>query len=128
MLTEAEGRKMVVLISTGSEVALAIKARQELQAKGIGTRVVSMPCMELFAVQEQDYRQSVLLGGNIVRIGIEAGIRQGWDRWLLGERAAAGKSDFVGMDSFGASAPAEELFEHFGITAKKIVSRAEALL
>ena len=79
-------------------------------------------------MQEENYRKRVLLGGNIVRIGIEAGIRQGWDRWLLGERARAGKSDFVGMDSFGASAPGEKLFEHFGITAAKIVERVEALL
>ena len=128
MLAEAEGKKLAVLIATGSEVAPAMNARQELQSKGIGTRVVSMPCMELFAMQEENYRKRVLLGGNIVRIGIEAGIRQGWDRWLLGERARAGKSDFVGMDSFGASAPGEKLFEHFGITAAKIVERVEALL
>ena len=79
-------------------------------------------------MQEENYRKRVLLGGNIVRIGIEAGIRQGWDRWLLGERARAGKSGFVGMDSFGASAPAKKLFEHFGITAAKIVERTVALL
>ena len=128
VLAEAEGKKQVVLIATGSEVALAMKARQQLLDRGIGTRVVSMPCMELFADQDKSYRNSVLLGGNTVRIGIEAGVRQGWDRWLLGERARVGKTDFIGMDSFGASAPAETLFEHFGITAAKIVERAVALL
>ena len=128
VLAESDGKKQVILIATGSEVALAIDAREQLQDKGIGTRVVSMPCMELFADQDESYRNRVLLGGNTVRIGIEAGVRQGWDRWLLGERARAGKTDFVGMDGFGASASSKTLFEHFGITAAKIVERAEALL
>ena len=128
VLAEAKGKRQVVLIATGSEVALAMDARQQLQDKGIGTRVVSMPCMELFAEQEESYRNRVLLGSKTVRIGIEAGVRQGWDRWLLGERARTGKTDFVGMDRFGASAPAVKLFEHFGITAAKIIERAEALL
>ena len=128
VLAESDGKKQVILIATGSEVALAIDAREQLQDKGIGTRVVSMPCMELFADQDESYRNRVLLGGNTVRIGIEAGVRQGWDRWLLGERARAGKTDFVGMEGFGASASSKTLFEHFGITAAKIVERADALL
>ncbi len=128
VLAEAEGKKQVVLIATGSEVALAMDARQQLHDKGIGTRVVSMPCMELFANQDESYRNRVLLGRQTVRIGIEAGVRQGWDRWLLGERARASKTDFIGMDGFGASAPAAALFEHFGITPAKIVERVETLL
>jgi transketolase len=128
ILQEADGKRQVILIATGSEVSLAIEARKVLQEKGIGTRVISMPCMELFAEQEESYRKRVLPGGSTVRIGIEAGVRQGWDRWLLGERGREAKSDFIGMNSFGASAPAEILFEHFGITAKAVVERVESLL
>ena len=127
ILAEAEGKRQVILIATGSEVALALAARDTLQAEGIGTRVVSMPCMELFAEQDEAYRKRVL-PSNSVRIGIEAAVRQGWDRWLLGERGREAKADFVGMDSFGASAPAGTLFEHFGITAENVVARAKALL
>jgi transketolase len=128
ILQEADGNRQAILIATGSEVSLAIEARKILQQKGIGTRVISMPCMELFAEQEESYRKRVLPGGSTVRIGIEAGVRQGWDRWLLGERGREAKSDFIGMNGFGASAPAEILFEHFGITAKAVVERVESLL
>jgi len=128
VLEEAEGKRQAVLIATGSEVSLALEARKALQEKGIGTRVVSMPCMELFAQQEESYRKRVLPGGSTVRIGIEAGVRQSWDRWLFGERGREAKSDFIGMNSFGASAPAETLFENFGITASAVVKRVEALL
>ncbi|MGB3244375.1 MAG: transketolase [Sulfitobacter sp.] len=128
VLADAEGAKrQVILIATGSEVHVAMAAREALQAEGIGVRVVSMPCMELFAEQDEAYRKRVLPGG-AVRIGIEAGVRQGWDRWLLGERGKWGKADFVGMDRFGASAPAEELFERFGFTAENVAARAKALL
>ncbi|MFK7876742.1 MAG: transketolase [Paracoccaceae bacterium] len=127
VLAEAMGKRQVILIATGSEVALAMEAREMLQAKGIGTRVVSMPCMELFAQQDDAYRKRVLPGGP-VRVGIEAAVQQGWDRWLLGERGREAKADFVGMSSFGASAPAEVLFEKFGITAEAVVEKATALL
>jgi transketolase len=126
VLAEAEGKRQVILIATGSEVEIALQARAALQAEGIGTRVVSMPSMELFADQPESYRKRVLPAGP-VRIGIEAGVRAGgWDRWLLGERAR--KSDFVGMSSFGASAPAERLYEEFGITAAAVADKAKALL
>ena len=128
VLADSENKRQVILIATGSEVSLALEAREALQAQGIGTRVVSMPCMELFAAQEPSYRKRVLPGGSSVRLGIEAGVRQGWDRWLLGERGREAKSDFIGMSGFGASAPAGTLFEHFGITAQAIVERAKALL
>ena len=126
VLAEAEGKRRAILIATGSEVHVALKARELLQAQGIGTRVVSMPSMELFAAQPEAYRRRVLPAGP-VRVGVEAAVRMGgWDRWLLGERAR--KSDFVGMDSFGASAPAEVLFREFGITPEVVAERAQALL
>ena len=128
VLADAEGQRQVILIATGSEVHIAMEARDKLQAQGIGTRVVSMPCMELFAAQDDLYRKRVLPGGNIVRVGVEAGVRQGWDQWLLGERARAGKTGFVGMDRFGASAPAEQLFEKFGITADGIIAKVKELM
>ncbi|NDW31922.1 transketolase [Salipiger sp. PrR007] len=128
VLAEAEGKRQVILIATGSEVEIALAARDALQAEGIGTRVVSMPCMELFAQQDEAYRKRVLPAGP-VRVGIEAATRLGgWDRWLLGERGREAKQAFVGMDSFGASAPAEVLYEKFGITAENVVGQAKGLL
>ncbi|MBM1556854.1 transketolase [Sulfitobacter mediterraneus] len=127
VLADADGKRQVILIASGSEVSVAMAARDILQAEGIGVRVVSMPCMELFAEQDEAYRKRVLPGG-AVRVGVEAGVRQGWDQWLLGERGKFGKADFVGMDRFGASAPAEELFEKFGITAANVAEKAKALL
>ncbi|MEM9581367.1 MAG: transketolase C-terminal domain-containing protein, partial [Pseudomonadota bacterium] len=127
VLADAEGKRQAILIASGSEVSVAMAARDLLQAEGIGTRVVSMPCMELFAAQDAAYRKRVLPGGP-VRIGIEAGVRQGWDRWLLGERGRETKAGFIGMDSFGASAPAGELFEHFGITAEATAAKVKELL
>jgi transketolase len=83
--------------------------------------------MELFAQQDEAYRKRVLPGGP-VRVAIEAGVRQGWDQWLLGERGREAKAAFVGMDSFGASAPAGTLFEKFGITAADTAAAAKAML
>ena len=121
-------KRQVVLIATGSEVSIAMEARAHLEAEGIGTRVVSMPCMELFAEQDEAYRRKVLPAGP-VRIGIEAAVRDGgWDRWLLGERGREAKAGFIGMSSFGASAPAEELYEKFGITVDATVAQAKQLL
>ena len=128
ILAEASKNRRVILIATGSEVSIALKARELLEDKGIGTRVVSMPCMELFSQQDETYKRRVLPSGQAIRIGIEAGVRTGWDEWLLGQRARANKSSFVGMKSFGASAPAEVLFNHFGITPDRIVSEATNLL
>ena len=128
VLAEAENKRQVILIATGSEVSLAMEARAKLEAEGIGTRVVSMPCMELFAQQDEAYRRKILPPGP-VRVGIEAAVRDGgWDRWLLGERGRETKAGFVGMSSFGASAPAGELFEKFGITAEATVAKAKELL
>ncbi len=128
VLAEATGRRQAILIATGSEVAVALEARAMLEAEGIGTRVVSMPCMELFAAQDETWRRRVLPAGP-VRVGIEAATRLGgWDRWLLGERGRATKAAFIGMDTFGASAPAGMLYEKFGITAEAVADKVRALL
>ena len=127
VLAEAEGKRQAILLATGSEVEIAMKARDLLQAEGIGTRVVSMPCWELFAQQDAAYRKRVLPAGP-VRVGIEAGVRFGWDQWLLGERGREAKAGFVGMEGFGASAPADELYTHFGITADAVAEKVKALL
>lgn len=127
VLAEAEGKRQAILIATGSEVSIAMEARDLLQAGGIGTRVVSMPCWELFEAQDEAYRRRVLPGGP-VRVAIEAGIRMGWDRWLFGERGKREKSGFIGMHDFGASAPASVLFEKLGITAEDTVEKVRQLL
>ena len=126
-MSDAEASRKVILMASGSEVSLALEARKMLEAKGIGCRVVSMPSHELFAAQDEKYRRRVLPRGS-VRIAIEAGIRQSWDRWLTGERGSETKSGFIGMDGFGASAPAGDLYKHFGITAEAVVAKAEELL
>ena len=127
ILAEAEGPRQVILMATGSEVEIALKARDLLQAEGVGTRVVSMPCMELFAAQDDAWRKRVLPAGP-VRIAVEAGVRQGWDRWLLGERGREAKAGFIGMHSFGASAPIDRLYKEFGITAEATFALAKSLL
>ncbi len=127
ILREADGKRQAILMATGSEVEIALKARDLLQAEGIGTRVVSMPCMELFAAQPEAYRKRILPAGP-VRVAVEAAVRQPWDRWLLGERGREAKSAFVGMEGFGASAPAERLYAEFGITAEAVVAKVKARL
>ncbi|MEM7319192.1 MAG: transketolase C-terminal domain-containing protein, partial [Pseudomonadota bacterium] len=128
VLADADAKRQAILIATGSEVSIAVQAKAMLEAEGIGARVVSMPCMELFAAQDDAYRKRILPGG-AVRVGIEAAVRAGgWDRWLLGERGREAKSGFIGMSSFGASAPAGDLFKHFGITAEATVAKVKDLL
>lgn len=112
------GPRQVTLLATGSEVSLAVRARDMLEKQGVGTAVVSMPCWELFELQDVQYRRSVLQPGT-VRVGIEAATRFGWDRYL-GE-----EGHFVGMQGFGASGPADTLYQHFGITADAMVKAAE---
>jgi transketolase len=112
--------RQVTLLATGSEVSIAMAAREALAKDGIRAAVVSMPCWELFEAQPQAYRAAVL--GTAPRVGVEAAVRQGWDRWL-GERSA-----FIGMSGFGASAPIDALYPHFGITAEKVAEAARALL
>jgi len=120
VLAEAEGaERQVTLFATGSEVQIAMQARETLQGEGTPTAVVSMPCWELFDEQDEAYRKQVL-GPGTVRVAVEAAIRQGWDRYI---RSHGG---FVGMTGFGASAPAGELFKHFGITAERVVEEVKA--
>ncbi|MFM2129269.1 MAG: hypothetical protein RL477_815 [Pseudomonadota bacterium] len=122
VLAESDkGPRKVTLLATGSEVEVAMKARDLLAADGIGAAVVSMPSWELFDRQPQASREKVL-GAGTVRIAIEAGIAFGWERYL-GARGAA-----VAMTTFGASAPAEELYKHFGITAEAAAKKARDLL
>ena len=127
ILAEATGKRQAILMATGSEVEIAMKARAILEAEGIGTRVVSVPCMELFLAQPEAYRKRVLPAGP-VRVAIEAAVRQPWDRFLLGERGAEKKAAFVGMDGFGASAPAERLYEEFGISPEATAAKVRALI
>ncbi|MCG7492349.1 transketolase [Thalassobius sp. Cn5-15] len=128
VLADSEGKRQAILIATGSEVEIALAARDILQAEGIGTRVVSMPCMELFDAQDEAYRKRVLPAGP-VRVGVEAGVRDGgWDKYLLGNRGRETKAAFVGMEGFGASAPANVLYEKFGITAEAVAEKVKALL
>ncbi len=127
VLADAGSKRQAILIATGSEVEIAMAARDLLEAEGIGTRVVSMPSMELFAAQDEAYRKKVLPAGP-VRVGVEAAVRMGWDRWLIGERGREAKAGFVGMTGFGASAPAEVLYEKFGITAEAVAAEVKRLL
>ncbi|MEL6792820.1 MAG: transketolase C-terminal domain-containing protein, partial [Pseudomonadota bacterium] len=127
VLAEAEGKRQVIFLATGSEVEIAMAARDLLQAEGIGARVVSMPSWELFEEQDEAYRRRVLPRG-AVRVGIEAGARFGWDQWLCGERGDWRRAAFVGMEGFGASAPAPALYEHFGISAAKAAQAAKDLI
>jgi len=116
-LLAASDEAEVTIFATGSEVEIAVAARAALEKQGHPTRVVSVPSFELFAKQSADYRRAIL-GNAKVRIGIEAGIRQGWDA-LLGDEGI-----FIGMTGFGASAPIEKLYPHFGITADAAVKAA----
>jgi transketolase len=107
------GDARVTIFATGSEVSIAIDARTRLQAAGVPTRVVSVPCWELFDQQDAAYRKAVI-GQASVRVAVEAAVRQGWERFI-GEDGL-----FVGMSSFGASAPFERLYKEFGITAEHV--------
>jgi len=120
VLAEASGPRRITLVATGSELHLAIAARETLEAEGIATAVVSLPCWALFARQDAGWQAEVL--GSAPRIGIEAAIGMGWERWLGVDGV------FIGMTGFGASAPAEDLFRHFGITAEAVVAAARKRL
>jgi len=120
VLAEADGERRVTLLATGSEVSLAMAARDLLAKDGVRAAVVSMPCWELFEAEPEAYRDAVL--GTAPRVGVEAAVRLGWDRWL-GPRSA-----FIGMHGFGASAPADDVYRHFGITAEKVAEAARSLL
>ena len=118
----ASEKPQVLLVGTGSEISLAIKAYEKLAGEGIGAQVVSMPCWELFESQGQEYKDSVLPLAVKARVGIEAGVEHGWHKWL-GDRGI-----FIGMSGFGASAPAKVCFEKFGITVENVVAAAKKSL
>jgi transketolase len=120
-LAPATGEAQVTIFASGTEVAVALSARSDLEAAGIGTRVVSTPCWELFEQQPAAYRQKVL-GKSKVRVAVEAAVRFGWERFI-GEDGV-----FVGMTGFGASAPFERLYKEFGITGEAVVAAAKAKL
>jgi transketolase len=120
VLAEAEGKRAVTLIATGSEVAIAMAAREGLAAEGIAAAVVSLPCWKLFEMQDESWRTQVL--GPVLRVGIEAASGFGWERWLGPDGI------FIGMTGFGASAPYEELYKAFGITAEAIMAAVKRRL
>lgn len=122
VLLDPARRPDVILISTGSEVELIVKAGEALAREGVAARLVSMPGWELFESQPQEYRDSVLPPDVKARVAVEAGVRLGWDRYI-GERGV-----FVGLDRFGASAPAKIVYEKLGLTADAVVAAARALL
>lgn len=120
VLLEADAPLQAVLIGTGTELSLAVEAKAQLEAKGIGARVVSMPCWELFDEQDAAYKASVLPPG-VVKGAIEAGIGLGWERYI-------GDGPFIGMTGFGASAPANALYTHFGITSDALAAAVASRL
>jgi transketolase len=122
VLAEAEKPLRMILLATGSEVHATLKAKSLLEAKGIGTRVLSMPSWELFAEQPESYRDELLPPAISARLAIEAGSPFGW-REYVGDRG-----DVLGIERFGASAPGTVLFEKYGFTPENIAARAEALL
>jgi transketolase len=120
VLIEPKGARDVTLIGTGSELALAVAAAKALEGEGVAAAVVSMPCSELFAAQSASYRDEVL--GASPRVAVEAAVPFGWSQWLGPDGA------FVGMEGFGASAPAQHLYKHFGITAEAVAAAARKLV
>ena len=122
VLTPGDEKPQVILMATGSELQVVVAAYEQLTAKGVKTRVVSMPSWELFDMQDAAYRESVLPSDVRARVACEAGIEMGWQKYL------GDKGRFVGMASFGASAPAGLLFKEFGITAEHVVEEAEAAM
>ena len=109
----------VLLLATGSEVYLALEAAEKLAADGVKAQVVSMPCWELFNMQPQSYKDEVLPPSCTARVGVEAGVDQGWYKWL------GTKGQFVGMQGFGSSGPYATCFEQFGITTDAVVDAAK---
>lgn len=124
ILAEAKGAEtpQLILIATGSEVSLALEAREKLQAEGIATRVVSLPCWELFEEQSREYRNEVLPENVPARLGIEAGVRQGWDRYV------GPKGDVICLDRFGASAPGDVVMRELGFNVDNVLKQAHVLL
>jgi transketolase len=112
----------VILIGTGSELQLAFGAAEALEKDGVPARVVSLPCWELFERQDAAYRESVLPRDVRARVGVEAGVSLGWERWVGDDGA------IVGLDHFGASAPAGTVFEKFGFTVDRVAAVARGVI
>ena len=121
-----DAQAKVTFLATGTEVSLAVEAAAKLKSEGIGARVVSMPCWALFEEQPESYRKQIL-GPGTVKVAIEAGVREGWDRYIGSELLENGGA-FVGMNSFGASGPYKDVYKKFGITADAAVAAAKKLL
>jgi transketolase len=117
----SESDAKVTIFASGSEIEIAMEAKALLDEKGHTTRVVSVPCLDLFEDQDDDYKAAII-GDSPIKVAIEAGIRQGWDRFIGPDGI------FIGMKSFGASGPYKELYKHFGITAEDTVAAVEAKL
>ncbi|HEY0462026.1 MAG TPA: transketolase [Pyrinomonadaceae bacterium] len=123
VLAEASNNApQLILIATGSEVGLAMQAREQMEAEGTPTRVVSMPCWELFDEQSAEYRESVLPAGVRARLAIEAGVSMGWAKYV------GDAGDCLTVDKFGASAPAEDVFREYGFTVENVVAKAKKLV
>jgi len=122
VLKDCEGEPQLILIGTGAEVGLCVQAAEKLNGEGVRTRVVSMPSWELFEAQDKNYRDSVLPPNVHARLAVEAGCRQGWERWV-GDHGSG-----VGVNKFGASAPGGEMLKHYGFTVENVVEKAKALL
>ena len=127
IISEATLLKKVVLVASGSEVSIALSTQKKLENDGIGTRVVSMPCWELFEKQDAKYQKKVLTS-NCLIVRIEAASPMGWDKWLHAGWRKNKDNFFVGMNDFGASAPAGDLYEHFGITTDNIIQKVKEKL
>ena len=122
VLSEAAGGKpQAIIIATGSEVGLAMDAQKALADAGVQVRVVSMPCTNVFDRQDQAYKDSVLLPG-VNRVAVEAGVTDTWRKYVGLD------GDVVGIDTFGESAPASELFKHFGFTVENVVNKVKGVL
>jgi transketolase len=122
ILADSDGKPALILIASGSEVHLALEARERLAQKGVAARVVSMPCWELFEKSPQDYKEAVMLPDVSARISIEAGVSMGWERYV-------GSSDaIIAIDRFGASAPGDTIMEKFGFTPDRVVNKAIEML
>jgi transketolase len=127
VLAEAETKEgtattpKLILIGTGSEVSLTLEAREKLQAEGVPTRVVSLPCWELFEEQSNEYRDEVLPSSVTARLAVEAGVREGWERY------AGNSGDVVCLDRFGASAPGDVALRELGFNVDNVLKHARAL-
>ena len=112
----------MIVIATGSEVSLALEAREALNAEGIPTRVVSMPCWEFFDAQSEKYKESVLPSDVTARLAVEAGVSMGWAKYV------GPKGDVLCVDKFGVSAPAEDVFRDYGFTVENVIAKAKKVV